>query len=88
MGKHSKGNRSVPTENARSRSHPILDNAGKDDEERRLESLLFGVSFRSSEKTSEDISLNLDHGESFAENEFSHLDDKDVRGLILCATCE
>ena len=64
----------------------LLDEESKDDEERRLESLLFGVKYT---PKGEDISINHDEDSDEVDNQggrgLQHLLDQDVRFLTSCS---
>ena len=64
----------------------LLDEESKDDEERRLESMLFGVKYT---PKGEDISINHDEDSDEMDNQggggMQHLLDQDVRFLTSCS---
>ena len=66
-------------------THPsLLDDAAKDDEERRLESMLFGTNYVPAPQDSSNILVVSDeeNGEVDAGKELQNLTDTDVRLLI------
>ncbi len=83
MAKHGRKRQRIAKDESKG-PNPLLDDASKDDEERRLESLLFGTPYIPND--SKNV-IEIEDDELEAGKEFQNLDDADVSALFCSTSC-